>query len=129
MSQPTDILAAENQITNYIRLAGSSATTSLLRFAPPAAPGGTNDLGMMPGGFLKGVVSRNGMQWQHITALTSTVILLLDMTSPIELLMMRDLTVEMFAKTSDDQNLQLTLACAVRVLERNKHIKLTGVTA
>lgn len=128
LSQPTDILCCHNQITNYVRLAGSSAATSLMRFAPPAG-GGTNDLGMTPGGLLQGQVSWNGMPFHGISGLTNTVILMLDMTSPVRLVVKRDVTVEPLAKTSDDTNVQITYACALQALERNKHIKLTGVTA
>jgi hypothetical protein len=128
LSQPTDILAPFNQITNYVRLAGSSATTSLMRFAPPAA-GGSADLGMTPGGLLQGQVSWNGMPFHGISGLTSTVILMLDMSSPVELLVNRDVTVEQLAKTSDDANVMVSFSCALKVAERNKHIKLTGVTA
>lgn len=128
LSQPTHILAPFNQITNYVRLAGSSATTSLMRFSSPAN-GGSMDLGATPGGLLQGQVSWNGMPWVGISGLTTTVILMLDMNSPIHLVVKRDVMVEPLAKTSDDQNVQITFACALRVMERNKHIKLTGVTA
>jgi hypothetical protein len=129
LSQPTHILAPFNQITNYVRLAGSSATTSLMRFKPPSTAEGTTDLGMTPGGLLQGMVSWNGMPWVGISGLTTTVILMLDMNSPVHLVVKRDVTVEALAKTSDDQNVAITFACALRVMERNKHIKLTGVTA
>jgi len=128
LSQPTDWLMPFNQITNYVRLAGSSATTSLMRFSPPGN-GGTNDLGMIPGNYLQGQVSYNGAPIHGISGLTTTVIVGLDMTSPVRLVVKRDVTVEPLAKTNDDTNVQITFACALQVLERNKHLKLTGVTA
>jgi hypothetical protein len=127
-SQPTDILAPMNQVTNYQRLAGASATTSLMRFSSPAN-GGSMDLGSMPGGMLQGRLAWNGMPWTPISGLTTTVILLLDMASDFAIEVFRDVTVEPLAKTSDDTNAMATFACAIRCHERNKHIKLTGVTA
>jgi hypothetical protein len=127
-SQPTHILAPFNQITNYVRLAGSSATTSLMRFASPAN-GGNADLGMTPGGMLQGQVAWNGMPWIGISGLTTTVILMLDMNSDIGLEIYRDVTVEPLAKTSDDNNVMASVAVAPVCRERNKHIKLTAVTA
>jgi hypothetical protein len=129
LSQPTDILCCHNQITNYNRLTGTSATTSLARYTPAAAPGGTNDVGMTPGGLLQGQVSWNGMPFHGISGLTNTVMLMLDMNSPVRLVVKRDVTVEPLAKTSDDTNVSITFACALQVMERNKHIKLTGLTA
>ncbi len=128
LSQPTHWLVPFNQITNYVRLAGASATTSLMRFSSPAN-GGSMDLGGTPGGIIQGQVAWNGMPFVGISGLTTTVMLGLDMNSPIQLLINRDVFVENVAKTSDDQNIMLTFSCALRVMERNKHIKLTGVTA
>ncbi|HEY6017962.1 MAG TPA: hypothetical protein VIU16_14340 [Gaiellaceae bacterium] len=128
LSQPTDWFMPANQITNYNRLVGTGATTSLYRGNLPMA-GGTNDIGMMPGNYLQGQTSYNGAPIHLISGLTTTVILALDMRSPVRLVVKRDVTVKPLAETNDDSNVLITFACALQVMERNKHIKLTGVTA
>ncbi len=134
-ARPTDILCCQNQITNYVRLLGPSAGTSLMRYAA-----GTTDYGAMQGGaqgaYLGGANAVNGMPLWGISGLTNTVILMLDMASPgpdggkgVELLTFRDIEVLPFGRTSDSQTYQISTACALFAYERRAHIKLTGVTA
>ncbi len=125
MANPTHILSCQNQITNYVRLAGSSATTSLMRFGQDARDFGTGDQNM----YLSGSMSYQGRPWVGISGLTTTVILLLDMNDDIAVEMFRDVTVEPFAKTDDGWNAQISLAGAIVCKTRRRHIKLTGVNA
>lgn len=140
MAQTTDILSCANQISNYLELVGpqnGTAANRLVRFNDPMQSG-LFDAGMMPGGFGIGgmapAASFNGTQWFSIAGLTNTVILFLD-TSPteagpgIELITVRDLTVEQLAKTGDDTNLLITSGHMLVVRRRNAQGKLTGVTA
>lgn len=123
MAVPTDILACQNQITNYLRLVGPSATTSLMRYAP-----GQSDAGNM----LQGVPAWNGIPWTNIAGMTTTVVLMLDMGDPdsrVEFQVFRDITVEQLAKTSDDTQMVVSMAGALVCKRRRAHIKLTGVTA
>lgn len=129
---PTHILAAQNQITNYNRLAGFSATTSLMRMVP-----GQSDVGQMQGagglagGYLQGQTSWNGLPWVGIAGLTSTVVLMLDMTPGVrpEFHVFRDFKTEYLPKTSDDTNFVMSIGGAIKCPVRRAHIKLTGVTA
>jgi hypothetical protein len=129
ISQPTDILAAQNQITNYGRLVGPAATTSLMRWTGQPGGGGVDAGNIGPGGYLQGQVSWNGLPWTGISGLTNTVILMLDMTSGVELLVRKDITVVPLAQTSHDTNVLIDFGCALKVARRNAHGKLTGVTA
>jgi hypothetical protein len=129
LSQPTDILTCHNQVNNYTDLVGPANGTAANRLARFDLGSGTIDAGMSPTGLLTSVHQFNGKPITPIAGLTNTVWLMLDMTTGVELLVARDLTVEPLAKTGDDQNLQITFACALKVAKRNAHGKLTGVTA
>jgi hypothetical protein len=127
----THWLMPRNQITNYITLIGTGATTSLVRFAPPAMGGGTYDVGMLP----QGTCSFNGKPVVPIRGLTTTVILGVDMTPGSDglpglcLLVARDLETRQLAQTSDADHYAITMRCALKLDRRNAQIKLTGVTA
>jgi hypothetical protein len=125
LANPTDILCCHNQITNYTRTIGPSASTSLFRFGP----GQKFDAGVLGGDYLQGGVSWNGIPFTGINGLTNTVLLMLDMNSGVNLAVHRDILVEPYGKSSDDDEFQVTFACALKVDKRNAHGKLTGITA
>jgi hypothetical protein len=140
LAATTDILSCGNQIANYLDLVGpqnATAANRLVRYNSPMG-GGLFDAGMMPNGFGVGgmapAASFNTVPWFSIAGLTNTVILFAD-TSPteagpgIELVTVRDITVEQLAKTGDDTNLLITSGHMIVVRRRNAQGKLTGVTA
>lgn len=123
-AKPTHILMPPNQVTNWIRTIGPSATTSLMRFAPPTESGQPFDPGLLRFG-----LSWNGLPIVSVAKMAPTEIYMLDMSSGIELVVHRDITVDRLAKTNDDDMFQVSFACALKVVKRNAHGKLTGVTA
>lgn len=126
LSDPDTILCAHTMIQNYTATVGPSAGTSLFRINA----GQKFDAGVLGGSMLaQGTVSFNGMPFVGISGLTNTVLLMLDSKSGIELVVHRDVEVQELARTSDDQNFQITMACMLRVQRRNAHGKLTGITA
>jgi hypothetical protein len=121
MAKPTHILAPHNQLTNYIRLAGASAATSNVRYTP-----GTKDFGT---GSAIDNLSYNGMPLVGISGLTTTVILMLDMTSDFAFEIFRDVEIKPLSSANDDTSVQISVAGALVCKVRRAHIKLTGVTA
>lgn len=131
---PTHILAAANQISNYVDTVGTgngTAANRLVRFNRDAGTPGPIDAGMVPmGNYYQPMgLSYNGKVWVPISGLTTTVILMIDATTPIELVIHRDVTVDDLAKVNDGQQAQISMACCLKVKQRNAHGKLTGVTA
>jgi len=125
-ARPSIIFTAPNQVTNHVRTTGASATTSLIRFVPPSMSGQKFDMGNM-------VTPQGGVSWNGIpivaTPRTTTTELYMMELEDIELVVHRDVTVEKMGKTNDDETTVVSFACALKVTSRNKHGKLTGVTA
>lgn len=118
-ARPTDVLMPMNQITNYGRTVGPSASTSLYRFAP----GQAFDPGVIaPGMFF------NTMPIVLINGQTSTEIYMVD-ANDIELLIHRDLRVDPIVGNPEQESFQVSMSVLHKVKRRNKHGKLTGVTA
>lgn len=127
-ANPTHILFPPNQITNWTRTIGASASTSLMRFAPPAMGGGVFDPGMLGAGLVP-QLAWNGRPVVSIAGITSTEGYMIDAMSGFELVVHRDVEVIELARTSDDVNFQISFACALKVARRNAHGKMTGITA
>ena len=117
------ILCAPNQITNYLRIMGPSASSTPSRLAIPTTGG--VDIGV-----LKAMPAFNGIPLVSINGITSTEMYFLDFTDGgIGFETIRDLRVEQLAKTTDNTQWVVSMAGALKVARRNKHLKLTGVTA
>lgn len=119
-AKPTHVLMPANQITNYQNTIGPVAGSgSLFRFQ-----GNT--------GFNGGLI-RSGMAFQEmpvvqVRGITSTEVYMLDMTD-IEVLIHRDIRVDPILGNPEMIQEQLSATFAVKVRRRNKHGKMTGVTA
>lgn len=128
-AMPGVILAAVNQLTNYASIAGPAATTPQTRIVLPAQ----YDIGITAA-----PMSFNGIPLKPIRNMTSTEMYWLDLTEQktaegtvpgIQLQVHRDLSVLPFAITNDNMSAQVSMGCALRVANRRRHAKLTGITA
>lgn len=117
---PTHILAPQNQVTNYINVAG--------------IPGAANaayrtELGKgFDAGVIHPLVTFNGMPVVAVRGLATTEIYMGDI-SKLKLVMHRMPTVTEIARTNDDETFMVTLAGALKLERRRSFGKLTGVTA
>jgi len=120
---PTHILAPQNQVTNYINVAGApGAANSAFRIVP-GAQGGAFDAGVvLP------LVTFNGMPVVPVRGLTSTELYMVDINH-LELLIHRAPEVRELAKTSDDDLFQVSLAGCLRADRRRAHGKLINLSA
>jgi|688.fasta_scaffold16387_8 hypothetical protein len=117
---PSVILCAANQITNYVSIMGASSSYSRMNL-PLSGP---VDLGL-----LRSAPTYNGIPLINIRRMTTTEMYWLDLSSGVQLVMHRDLKVENLAKVNDNQEVVASMACALKVANRRKHGKLTGITA
>ena len=118
-AKPTHVLMPITQATNYGRTVGTGAATSLYRFTP----GQAFDPGMIaPGMFF------NTLPIVIINGQTSTEIYMVDVTD-IELLIVRDLRIDPITGNPEMESFQVSTHVMHKVKRRNKHGKLTGVTA
>jgi hypothetical protein len=119
-ASPTHILAPQNQVTNYVNVAGvPGAANSAYR----AMLGGAFDAGV-----IHPLVTFNGLPVVPVRGLTSTELYMGDI-SKLKLIMHRMPTVTDIAKTNDDETFMVSLAGALRLERRRSFGKLTGVTA
>jgi hypothetical protein len=120
IASPSVILMAPNQITNYVSVMGNSSSYTRMNL-PTQGP---VDIGL-----LRSMPTFNDIAIVPIRQMTSTEIYWLDLASGVELCVHRDLTTEKLAKTNDNDEVVISYACALKVTNRRKHAKLTGVTA
>jgi len=117
------ILCAPNQVTNYLRIMGPSASSTPTRLMLPQQGG--VDIGM-----LRAQPSFNGTPLVSINGITSAEMYWLDFTDGgIGFETIRDLKVEQLAKVNDNTQWVVSMGGALKVSKRNKHLKLTGITA
>jgi hypothetical protein len=120
---PTHWLMPVNQIGNYIALGGfAGAANAAYRFRA----GDPTDLSVAQRGFAQ--TSFMGVPIQKVGGITSTEIYLVDVTD-IALIVHRDLSVAPITGNPENQQFQVSWRAAHRVARRNKHGKMTGVTA
>jgi hypothetical protein len=119
-AKPTHILAPANQVENYINTIGPQAgSSSLFRFQGVS---GFN------GGVLRSGVAFQELPFEQVRGITSTELYMLDMTD-IEVLIHRDIRVDPILGNPEMIQEQLSATFAVKVGKRNKHGKMTGITA
>lgn len=118
---PTHWLMPVEQFNNYVNLAGPNASTSLYRFGPGQTPDFTGYGGAM-------LPTCSGLPLVQVRTLTNTEVYLVDVTD-IELLVHRDLRLDPIVGNPENEQWQLSFAVALKVARRNKHGKMTGVTA
>lgn len=122
-SSPTHVLMPVNQLTNYVNTIGAGASS-----------GGVFRMNMGQGGFdvgqsrIGGGQAFNGMPIAVVRGMTTTETYMLDITD-IELLVHRDLTVAPIVGNPEEVKFAVSCAMALKVKRRNKHGKLTGITA
>lgn len=119
-ASPSVILCAPNQITNYVSIMGNSASYSRMNL-PMSGP---VDLGL-----LRSAPTYNGIPLVQVRGMTSTEMYWLDLASGVQLVVHRDLRAETLAKINDNTEVSVSIALALKVENRRKHAKLTGVTA
>jgi hypothetical protein len=118
-NKPTTVLAPPNQVTNYIRTIGSSATTPLVRITP----GGAFDAG-----FDRARATFQGLPVVEIAGITSTEMYMVDVND-MTLLVHRDLKIDPVIGSPEEENYQISTAVCLKVEHRNWHGKMTGITA
>lgn len=116
---PTHVLAPPNQITNYIRTIGSSATTPLVRLAP----GGAFDAG-----FDRARATFQGLPVVQVSGITNTEMYMVDIND-MTLLVHRDLRIDEVVGNPEESSFIVSTAVCLKVEHRNWHGKLTGITA
>lgn len=119
-AMPSVILAGPNQLTNYVSIMGNSSSYSRMNLPMQGAV----DIGLM-----RSAPTFNGIPLVPIRQMTNTEMYWLDLASGVELVVHRDLTTEKLAKVNDNDEVVVSFACALKVTNRRKHAKLTGVTA
>jgi hypothetical protein len=119
-ASPSVILCAANQITNYVSIMGNSSSYSRMNLPMTGAV----DLGL-----LRSAPTYNGIPLVTIRQMTTTEMYWLDLSSGVELVVHRDLKVEPVAKVNDNTEVVASTALALKVANRRRHAKLTGVTA
>lgn len=121
--QPTHLLMPQNQLTNYINVAGApGAANSAFRIVP-GAQGGAFDAGVVIP-----LVTFNGLPVVPIRGLTTTELYMVDV-SKMDLLIHRQPEVREIGRTNDDDLFMVSVAGCLRVSRRKSFAKLTGVTA
>lgn len=124
-TRATVILMPPNQLTNYTAVMGPAASSTPSRMMLPQQPMQPYDIGV-----IKVPPQFNGIPIVEINGMTSTEVYWLDLTDEgVTYQMIRELRVEPLAKTNDNSQWQVSIAGALKVKNRRKHLKLTGVTA
>lgn len=118
-NKPTTVLAPPNQVTNYIRTIGSSASTPLVRLAP----GGAFDAG-----FDRARATFQGLPVVEIAGITATEMYMVDIND-LSLLVHRDLRIDPVVGSPEEENYQVSTAVCLKVEHRNWHGKMTGITS
>lgn len=121
-STPTHVLMPINQLTNYVNTIGAGASSGGIFRSPM---GQTVDFGQSK---LGGGQAFNGMPIAVVRGLTTTETYMIDITD-FELLVHRDLTVAPIVGNPEEVKFSVSAAMALKVKRRNKHGKLTGITA
>lgn len=121
-STPTHVLLPVNQLTNYANTIGAGASSGGVFRAPM---GQRVDFGQTRIG---GGQAFNEMPLAVVRGMTTTELYMVDITD-IELLVHRDLTVAPIVGNPEETKFAVSCAMALKVKRRNKHGKLTGITA
>lgn len=118
------ILLPPNQLTNYTAVMGPAASSTPSRMMLPQQ-GQAYDIGV-----LRTPPTFNGIPLVEINGMTSTEIYWIDLTDEgVTFQTIRDLRVEKYAKTNDNEQWVVSIAGALKVKNRRRHLKLTGVNA
>lgn len=120
-TKPTDILSAQNQVTNYLGIAGLSGGTQVTRLAMGQAQG--YDISINPES-----ASYQGVPWRAISNATSTEIYMPNLND-YKVAIQRDVMFEPYGKLNDDQAGQVSFGAMVIAENRRLHSKMEGVTA
>jgi hypothetical protein len=124
LTRPSVILLPTNQMTNYTSVMGPAASSTPSRVMLPQQPGQPYDIGL-----LRVRPEFNGIPLVEINGMTSTEVYWLDLTNEnITLQTIRDLRVEKYAKTNDNEQWVVSWGGALKVKSRRRNLKLTGVT-
>lgn len=123
-SRASVILCGPNQITNYLRTMGPSAASTPARVPLPQQ--GPFDIGLLRGG----PPMFNGTPLVPIRSITNSEMYWLDLTDEGVLWhFIRGIRVEKYAKTNDNEQWVVSIGGALKVKNRRRHLKLTGITA
>ena len=127
-ASPDVILADITQVMNYVNLQGPSATTGLVAKRELTAGGGPWDMGVFT---IEQMPSFSGIPFRAIRGLTVSEIYMLDMgKNPDDfcLIQVRDFTVEPTAKLNDGNQWVMTWRGMLKVKNRRRQGKMTGVS-
>lgn len=120
---PSVILLPTNQLTNYTAVMGPAASSTPSRMMLPQEQ--PYDIGV-----LRAPPQFNGIPVMTINGMTTTEVYWLDLTNEnVTFQTIRGLRVEKYAKTNDNEQWVVSIAGALKVKNRRRALKLTGVTA
>lgn len=121
-ASPEVIMSGLRQRELYTRIVGNAGGTGFQQ-NPRAELGLRYDLGIVG----TAPVTFNGLPWVPIRLMTASELYMLDVSSGFELRMQRALTVEQLAKTDDDDRIMVSHGWLLKVANRRKQGKLTGL--
>jgi hypothetical protein len=120
---PTHVLMPQNQVTNYVNVAGAPGSANSAFRIQPGVQGGAFDAGVVIP-----MATFNGLPIVPIRGLATTEVYMVDV-SKLDLLIHRQPEVREIAKTNDDDLFMVSVAGCLRASRRKSFGKLTGVTA
>lgn len=122
-SSPTHLLMPQNQVTNYVNVAGAPGAANSAFRIQPGVQGGAFDAGV-----IHPLITFNGLPVVPVRGMVSTEIYMVDV-SKLDLLIHRQPEVREIARTNDDDRFMISVAGCLRLSRRKSAGKLTGVTA
>lgn len=117
---PTHVLMPPNQVTNYIRTIGGSATSGGVLRIQAGQP--------FDAGFVRERTTFQGLPVAEIAGITSAEAYMVDIND-MTLLVHRDLRIDPVVGSPEEENYQVSTAVCLKVEHRNWHGKMTGITA
>lgn len=120
---PTHLLMPQNQVTNYVNVAGAPGAANSAFRIQPGVQGGAFDAGVV-----HPLITFNGLPVVAIRGMTATEAYMVDV-SKLDLLIHRQPEVREIARTNDDDRFMVSVAGCLRASRRKSFGKLTGITA
>ncbi len=121
-AQPTHLLMPQNQVTNYINVAGVPGVANSAFRIQPGVQGGAFDAGVVIP-----LVTFNGLPVVPVRGMTNSELYMVDV-SKMDLLIHRQPEVREIARTNDDDRFMVSVAGCLRVTRRKSFGKLTALT-
>lgn len=120
-ARPDRILSGSTQLDRYLAILGPSATN--VQAQPRQDQGRPYDLGMR-----NERASYNGIPWSLVRGMTASELYMLDIASGVEVRFQRDVETKLLASTDDSTRYQISQGFILKITDRYRHAKLTGLT-